>query len=265
MQQLHLGTVATIPIKFIPSADTTVGAGIPVPNLSVVNSRCCLYGLNQYWVAIQSQAGSTKVLQAKFVGCYIDKTPGVTYTLPIFAHFASGGSGDVVFDVTACSTTENSSGGSFTQIATDNASRFQCNYGAGYTFTLAGEVNTVWRNNVNFSGNTHKFHEQLKLQNSTATATAGAATLNKQSGIITSESLTTAAGATYTLTLTNSLISATSLVMAHVTNGTNSTGKITGAARATPGSGSATIVIYNEHASAAFNGTLKIHFVVLNP
>ena len=40
----------------------------------------------------------------------------------------------------------------------------------------------------------------------TATATSGAATLNEPVGAITSESLTTAAGSDYALTLTNNLI-----------------------------------------------------------
>ena len=46
-----------------------------------------------------------------------------------------------------------------------------------------------------------QFH--LDTGTKTATATAGAATLNKMSGTVTSESLTTAAGATYTLTVTD--------------------------------------------------------------
>lgn len=42
----------------------------------------------------------------------------------------------------------------------------------------------------------------------TATATAGAATLNKAAGKVTTEALTTAAGANYTLTITNSTVAA---------------------------------------------------------
>ena len=65
---------------------------------------------------------------------------------------------------------------------------------------------------------------QLDTGTKTATATTGAATLAKDSGKITSESLTTAAGATYTLTLTNSAIAAADMVFASVAMGTATTG-----------------------------------------
>jgi len=98
----------------------------------------------------------------------------------------------------------------------------------------------------------------------TATATAGAATLNNQTGVVTSEALTTAAGANYTLTLTNSRVGTGALVLASVANGTNTTVEpiIT---RVTPGSGSVVIIVRNVHASAALNGTIKIAYFVYNP
>jgi hypothetical protein len=106
--------------------------------------------------------------------------------------------------------------------------------------------------------------KQLKPDGSTATAVAGAATLSKQSGVVTSESLTTAAGAAYTLTLTNTLVAATSIVLASVQNGDNNQGD-PAVGLITPGPGSVTIKIVNRHASQALNGTLKISFLVLNP
>ena len=96
----------------------------------------------------------------------------------------------------------------------------------------------------------------------TATATAGAATLAKSSGVITTEVVTTAAGATYTLTLTNSLVGAADQVFASVQNGTNNAG-LAQIATVTPGAGNVVIVVRNAHASAAFNGTLKIAFALL--
>lgn len=96
----------------------------------------------------------------------------------------------------------------------------------------------------------------------TAEASAGAATLNKTSGKITTEALTTAAAAAYTLTLTNSAIEADDIVLASVANGTNTAGTpVVG--RITPAAGSATIEISNEHASAAFDGTLVISYAVI--
>jgi hypothetical protein len=100
-------------------------------------------------------------------------------------------------------------------------------------------------------------------QNLTASASSGAATLNAAgSGTITTESLSTAAGADYTLTLTDSMISAGDIVLTTVQNGTNSAG-IPDITTVTPGSGQVVILVHNFHASAAFNGTLKIAFFVI--
>jgi hypothetical protein len=93
----------------------------------------------------------------------------------------------------------------------------------------------------------------------TAAATSGAATLNTLSGTITSEALTTAAGAAYTLTLTNSTITTSSVITASVDQGTNTTAGLE-VGRITPANGSVTILVWNRHASAALNGTIKISF-----
>jgi hypothetical protein len=96
----------------------------------------------------------------------------------------------------------------------------------------------------------------------TAAATAGAATLNKSSGVITSESLTTAGLAAYTLTLTNSKITAGDLVFAAIHNGTNTGGTpVLGTTAAT--ANTATIVVQNVHATVAFNGTIVISFFIV--
>ena len=94
----------------------------------------------------------------------------------------------------------------------------------------------------------------------TATATAGAATLNKTAGVVTSEALSTAAGSTYTLTLTDSAIAAADQVMASVQFGTSTTGT-PAVTTVKPAAGSVVINIKNVDASAAFNGTLLISFV----
>ncbi len=96
----------------------------------------------------------------------------------------------------------------------------------------------------------------------TASATTGAATLSTQNGIVTSESLTTAAGATYTLTLTNTKIAASSNVMVTTGLGTSTQG-LPIVTKVTPGVGSATIVITNAHASLALNGTILIQFKIV--
>lgn len=94
----------------------------------------------------------------------------------------------------------------------------------------------------------------------TATSTAAAATINHSGGTITTEALTTAAGATYTMTLTNSVIAADSVVMASVALGTATTG-VPVVTTVKPAAGSVVIILQNIHASAALNGTIKISFV----
>lgn len=96
----------------------------------------------------------------------------------------------------------------------------------------------------------------------TGTATAGAVTINKQSGVITTVALTTASGAAATITLTNSQIAATSVLLCQIQGGTNTTPGIT--IIATPGAGTATILLENSGvAAAALNGTVIFSFVVL--
>jgi hypothetical protein len=98
----------------------------------------------------------------------------------------------------------------------------------------------------------------------TATATAGAATLQNQSGVVTSEALTTAAGANYTLTITNAKVTTSAVCFASVSNGTNTTVEPV-VTRVTPGSGSLVVVVRNLHATVALNGTIKIAYQIYNP
>jgi hypothetical protein len=91
----------------------------------------------------------------------------------------------------------------------------------------------------------------------TASATAGAATANGERVVVTSEALVTANAAAYTLTLTDSSVTAASLPLCNVGNGTNTTAGST-LATVTPGAGSLVIVVYNRSGAAALNGTLVI-------
>jgi hypothetical protein len=99
--------------------------------------------------------------------------------------------------------------------------------------------------------------------NQTATGSAGASTLNGTRGTITTEALSTAAGGTFTETITNSSITAASQVFVTIGNGTNSAGQ-PALATVTPAAGSVVLKIQNIHASAALNGTLAIGFLVVN-
>lgn len=96
-----------------------------------------------------------------------------------------------------------------------------------------------------------------------ATAASGAATLNTDAGIVTTESLSTAAGATYTLTLGCNQATVNSVILATMGLGSSSQGDPT-LSTVSPGNGVITFVVTNRHATLALNGTLKIRFGVLN-
>lgn len=96
----------------------------------------------------------------------------------------------------------------------------------------------------------------------TATATAGAATLNAFTGVITTEALTTVAGAFYELTLTNNKVAAADVVFAQVCgDGTATTGEPV-VIHTHPAAGSVVIHVKNVSGAAAINGTVKIAFWV---
>lgn len=103
---------------------------------------------------------------------------------------------------------------------------------------------------------------KLGAGSKTAAATAGAATLASPSGVITSEALTTAAAASYTLTITDTEVAATDICFASVSNGTNSAG-LPRVVSVTPDANSLVVVIRNDHATDALNGTIKVAFAAL--
>lgn len=99
---------------------------------------------------------------------------------------------------------------------------------------------------------------------STGTASAGAVTVTWSICSVTTESLSTAAAGEYTLTVTDTDIWTDSIVFATVWLGTSTTG--------TPWiwwctvtDNTVVITVTNLNASAAFNGTLLISFLVINP
>lgn len=83
-------------------------------------------------------------------------------------------------------------------------------------------------------------------------------TLNYATGVITTVALTDAADTNFSFTLTNNLISSTSVIIPTV-NMNGSAGFA--AVYITPGSGSATITVRNV-GTAAFNAAIKIGFIV---
>lgn len=96
----------------------------------------------------------------------------------------------------------------------------------------------------------------------TVTTTALAGTLNKVSGTIITNGLTTAAGALDTITITNNLVSVTSNILVWVVDAADTAGLpviIYTAASA----GSFTITIGNAHSVNALDGPITLKFIVL--
>lgn len=96
----------------------------------------------------------------------------------------------------------------------------------------------------------------------TGVSTAAAVTSNHSGVVITTEALTTAAGADYTFVLTDANIGPTSIVLISIANGTNTT-LYAVPHSVQPAAGSVTFKVRNAHASVAINGTLVISVVVL--
>lgn len=103
------------------------------------------------------------------------------------------------------------------------------------------------------------------VNQTSATASSSAATLNTRVGSITSEALTTAALGTETLTITNSEVTANSIVLVVPTayTGTLATDGIPVITKVTASAGSFVVLITNVHAANALDGTVTFKFVVL--
>lgn len=97
----------------------------------------------------------------------------------------------------------------------------------------------------------------------TGTSSSGAVTVNDWLGIVTTESLTTAQNAKFTLTITNNKVAAGDFVSVTIANGTNTQGTPV-LQTSTVTASTITIVIANKHDSAqALNGTLVVYFEVV--
>jgi len=113
---------------------------------------------------------------------------------------------------------------------------------------------------VNNAANALAPGANIALAKGTATTTGGAATINQQSGVLTTPALTTAAGSSYVITLTNSFLTTSSVFLTSLQGGTSTANNIT--ITSTPGAGTGTVTITNENSVTALNGTLIIGFAV---
>lgn len=106
---------------------------------------------------------------------------------------------------------------------------------------------------------------QIKLPSDTASnyTSSDTITINRQSGTITTKSLTTASDDFYTFYLKNSLISSTSKVFLSYCGGTENAGRPM-VYRVVSASGLATCIVLNLTGAGSFNGNIKFNFIVFN-
>ena len=109
-------------------------------------------------------------------------------------------------------------------------------------------------------GITH--HAAISPNFETSTASSGAVTTKHQTGLITSESLSTAQNATYTLTITDPRIGSTSGILIQPMLGSTTSGSPI-LQSVTCSAGSAVVVVQN--IGPAISGTLVFPFWILNP
>lgn len=95
------------------------------------------------------------------------------------------------------------------------------------------------------------------MVHNTQTSTAHAATSNTFSGQVITEALTTAAGSTYTFTLTNSLVTAAgAAVQVDIRSGTNTTPGM--AVTSVTNAAGSVVFVFTNSGTAAINGTMVI-------
>lgn len=138
------------------------------------------------------------------------------------------------------------------------------NYLSGQTaMTLDSATGlTVNRGDIQFQYST----QQLKLQSDTASDYDGnnSITLNRQSGFLTTKSLTTSANSYYDLTLVNSLITAnTKIIPTVIYGGGSNTVTNVQVHHVVYSGGNIIIGIFNGN-GASLNGTVKLSYVLFN-
>lgn len=109
--------------------------------------------------------------------------------------------------------------------------------------------------------NTMAAGSAIVLAKDNGTEAGNAVTANGVAGVITTSALATAGGASYSITWTNSKITASSVVLLTISGGTNTVQQVT--VTCTPGAGTATIDIYNTTAATPLNGTILLSYAVL--
>lgn len=105
---------------------------------------------------------------------------------------------------------------------------------------------------------------QISIGSKTTVAAGNSVTINTQAGYFTTATLTTAINTNQTITITNSLATANSIVVATIGSysGTYGTNGVPVIVSVTPSAGSIAILVRNIDGTNALNGTLEINFAI---
>jgi hypothetical protein len=205
-------------------------------------------------------AGYSPTNAAKTKVVMLNASPTVSHVAIFTAADGTIGDGGVLGTAAAKAASNNS----LSTVASTAGSGFT----AGHIVTAADAAGTIQDSGivstnvvVNNAVNTMTSASNIILGKANGTETTNAVTASAQSGVITTSALTTAGGASYAITWTNTFITTSSVILLTIMGGTNTTENVT--LTATAGAGTSTLTIYNNTAATALNGTILIGYLVV--
>lgn len=126
--------------------------------------------------------------------------------------------------------------------------------------TAAASKAVVLDSSLNVAGVNVAGIARIDLDSATATLSSHAATITKWSAVITTEALTTAAGASQAFVITKTGVAAGDLAFVTRSGGTSAGG--TPIFKAVCTTDTVTVTVDNKHASAALDGTLIFNLII---
>jgi len=228
---------ASAPVLLAPSADQTITGG----NFLRISGSA---GSTGFIV----ETGSYSSFRATASSLSLGSTGNVNGQLRLIPIFGTG-----VFIITTGNSTLNTSDALHPPLSNPQST----------TYTLPTSLSGLATVNLISDGSANQMQAGANITafKVNGTEAANAVTASGMSGVITTSALTTVAGSSYAITWTNTFITSTSSVLLTVSGGSNTTESFT--LKCAPGSGTATLTIYNNDPLAALNGTILITYLVM--
>lgn len=241
-------TFTGISVSHTSTNSNTTAKGIDISITDSGGSVTPIYGVN----CTVSEARASGAASTSFYGgSFTTTTPATASTASNMTYYG------VVGSVNNQHTGETSTvyGGNFSGVGPSTV------YGV-YASATSGTTNwgVYSAAGSNYFSGVTTFNTGFTITKVNGTEASNAVTTNGYAGVITTSSLTTAAGGSYAITWTNSSITSTSVFSLCIQGGTNTRQNIQ--FKCAPGSGTATLTIYNNEPSNALNGTILIGYHV---